>query len=63
MPTYLCAAFDSAGVCTSWVEYTPQYILPPLTLQESVFLGVSFWILLLVSWGITSIRNSFIDDK
>lgn len=58
MTTYLCEKLE-AGVCLSWVEYAPQYVLPPLTLEESVFLGVSFWAMLLVCWGITSIKDSF----
>lgn len=63
MPTYLCAQLDSAGVCTAWVEYAPQYILPPLSLDEACFLGLSFWTMLIVAWGITSLRLAFTTEK
>ncbi|MBF7691709.1 hypothetical protein [Acinetobacter pollinis] len=63
MTAYLCTSFTDTGVCKSWVEYAPQYILPPLTLQEATFLGIMFWTVLLVAWGITSIKNAYLSDK
>lgn len=45
--------------CLKWVEYVPQYILPPLTMEQAVILGSGFWLLMLVAWGITEIKFSF----
>ena len=44
---------DSNGIqtCLQWADITTTYLLPPLSITESITLGSGFWLILLVAWG------------
>lgn len=57
----LCESInEETQQCLKWVEYVPQYMLPPLTMEEAVTMGLGFWFMMLVAWGITEIKFSFL---
>lgn len=61
---YACAKFappmsDGTQACIEWA-YINQSLLPPLTVQESVILGMGFWTVCIVAWGVKQLKDAFI---
>ena len=61
---YACALFaepDATGAqaCLRWV-FINQSLLPVLTYEEAFTLGMGFWAVCLVAWGLTKLKDAFI---
>ncbi|MEG1502368.1 MAG: hypothetical protein RR370_03155 [Synergistaceae bacterium] len=50
---------DGTQACIEWA-YINQSLLPPLTVEEAVLLGMGFWTVCIVAWGVKQLKDAFI---